>query len=129
MCLCCHWSCGTRVRRCEKNQPCLPTPSSGPLRTCAQVERAIRESGPQLESTLRYALDVSQKLVISREFREQVGWPLCFLPFFLRIWVSFFKFLEDAPAPVVSQKLVRAVIGRRRARGLGGGELRESYVG
>jgi hypothetical protein len=37
-----------------------------------KVERAIRESGPGLEATLRYALDVSQKLVISREFREQV---------------------------------------------------------
>ena len=37
-----------------------------------QAERAITESGAQLESTLKYALTVSQKLVISREFREQV---------------------------------------------------------
>ncbi|GAB4817108.1 hypothetical protein N2152v2_004154 [Parachlorella kessleri] len=37
-----------------------------------QVERAITESGDQLEATLKYALTVSQKLLISREFREEV---------------------------------------------------------
>ncbi|PRW45196.1 26S proteasome non-ATPase regulatory subunit 1-like protein A-like [Chlorella sorokiniana] len=36
-----------------------------------QLERAITAS-PEVERTLKYALDVSQRLVVSREFRHQV---------------------------------------------------------
>lgn len=67
------------------------------------MERAITGSGPGLERTLKYALEVSQKLVISREFREQVGdLAHCFKNWFIelllrsRSWSSISREFREA---------------------------------